>query len=243
MASVMLAAKPAQADCSKTTTVSVPYNWSVIRGGSQRADVSATNTGINTTVHGTGQNTFNASYTVNLNFTPLTNYCSQLTPTPTQNILGVTGYFGGYLATSYLNIPGITDTTWAQAKASVKVLPAFTEYNLKSATEFTIDESQAASVSVGVGSVVGVSGSVNTFATTGLGLPGFGGYSLASASLFVSANLTGQNSGTVNYAVAVPWETDSLPVIGSTVLFGLGLWGKSKLAQKQINKEEKNEDT
>jgi hypothetical protein len=60
MASVMLAAKPAQADCSKTTTVSVPYNWSVIRGGSQRADVSATNTGINTTVHGTGQNTFNA---------------------------------------------------------------------------------------------------------------------------------------------------------------------------------------
>jgi hypothetical protein len=50
-------------------------------------------------------------------------------------------------------------------------------------------------------------------------------------------------SASPNYAVAVPWETDSLPVIGSTVLFGLGLWGKSKLAQKQINKEEKNEDT
>lgn len=242
MASVMLAAKPAQADCTKTTTVSVPYNWSVIRGGSQSANVSAKNTQYNTTVPGTGENTFNGSYTVNLNFTPLTNYCSQLTPTPTQNILGVTGFFSGYLATSYINIPGISDTTWAQAKASVNVLPAFTEYNLKNAAQLTIGESQSASISVGVGSVVGVSGSVNTFATTGYGFPGID-YSLASASLFVSANLTGQNSGTVNYAVAVPWETDSLPVIGSTVLFGLGLWGKSKLAQKQINKEEKNEDT
>ena len=242
MASVMLAAKPAQADCSQTTTVSVPYNWSVIRGGSQRADVSAENTKYNTTVPGTGQNTFNASYTVNLNFTPLTNYCSQLTPTPTQNILGVTGYFSGYLATTYLNIPGITDTTWAQAKASVNVLPAFTEYNLKSSAELSIDESQSASINVGVGSVVGVSGSVNTFATTGIGIPGID-YSLASASLFVTGGLTGQNSGTVSYAVAVPWETDSLSVIGSTVLFGLGLWGKNKLAQKQINKEETNEDT
>jgi hypothetical protein len=32
-------------------------------------------------------------------------------------------------------------------------------------------------------------------------------------------------------ATAVPWETDALPVIGSTVLFGLGLWAKSKFAK------------
>lgn len=242
MASVMLAAKPAQADCSQTTTVSVPYNWSVIRSGSQSANVIAENTQYNTTVPGTGQNTFNASYTVNLNFTPLTNYCSQLTPTPTQNILGVTGYFSGYLATTYSNIPGVTDATLAHAEASVNVLPAFTKYDLKNAADLNIDESQAASISVGVGSVVGVSGSVNTFATTGFGIPG-SDYSLASASLFVTGDLTGQNSGTVNYAVAVPWETDALSVIGSTVLFGLGIWGKCKLSQKQINKEDKNEET
>jgi hypothetical protein len=30
---------------------------------------------------------------------------------------------------------------------------------------------------------------------------------------------------------AVPWETDALPVIGSTVLFGLGLWTKRKFAK------------
>jgi hypothetical protein len=30
---------------------------------------------------------------------------------------------------------------------------------------------------------------------------------------------------------AVPWETDALPVVGSTFFFGLGLWGKHKLAQ------------
>ena len=28
---------------------------------------------------------------------------------------------------------------------------------------------------------------------------------------------------------AVPWETDSLPIIGSTIIFGLGLWAKCKL--------------
>ena len=33
---------------------------------------------------------------------------------------------------------------------------------------------------------------------------------------------------------AVPWETDTLPLVGSTVLFGLGLWAKQKLAQKKL---------
>ena len=32
-------------------------------------------------------------------------------------------------------------------------------------------------------------------------------------------------------ATAVPWETDALPVIGSTVLFGAGLWAKRKFAK------------
>jgi hypothetical protein len=30
---------------------------------------------------------------------------------------------------------------------------------------------------------------------------------------------------------AVPWETDALPVVGSTILFGLGVWGKRKFAK------------
>jgi hypothetical protein len=33
----------------------------------------------------------------------------------------------------------------------------------------------------------------------------------------------------------VPWETDALPVIGSTVLFGFGLWAKSKSAKSNKN--------
>lgn len=41
-----------------------------------------------------------------------------------------------------------------------------------------------------------------------------------------------QFSGT---AVAVPWETDALPVVGSTILFGLGVWSKRKSA-KSIQK-------
>jgi hypothetical protein len=38
--------------------------------------------------------------------------------------------------------------------------------------------------------------------------------------------------------VAVPWETDALPVLGSTVLFGLGIWWKSKPAQRKNNKKD-----
>jgi choice-of-anchor C domain-containing protein len=32
---------------------------------------------------------------------------------------------------------------------------------------------------------------------------------------------------------AVPWETDALPVVGSTVLFGFGLWCKNKRSQNR----------
>ena len=111
-------------------------------------------------------------------------------------------------------------------------------------TQIEFNDVKSGSVSVGVGSVVGVSGSVNTYAATGpTAIPSLNPGSLASASVFATAKLTGENSGTVNYTVPVPWETDALSVIGSTVLFGLGLWGKSKLAQKQRNKEETNEDT
>ena len=37
---------------------------------------------------------------------------------------------------------------------------------------------------------------------------------------------------------AVPWETDALSVVGSTVLFGLGIWWKSKPAQKKTDKKD-----
>jgi len=32
----------------------------------------------------------------------------------------------------------------------------------------------------------------------------------------------------ITVATAVPWETDALPVVGTTILFGLGVWAKSK---------------
>jgi hypothetical protein len=39
-------------------------------------------------------------------------------------------------------------------------------------------------------------------------------------------------------ATAVPWETDTLPLIGSTVLFGFALWGKQKLAKSQKERKD-----
>jgi len=34
--------------------------------------------------------------------------------------------------------------------------------------------------------------------------------------------------------VAVPWETDALPLIGSTVIFGFGIWAKRRFAQNKL---------
>lgn len=50
------------------------------------------------------------------------------------------------------------------------------------------------------------------------------------------ASLTNSTAGPAldNVVVtAVPWETDALSVVGSTILFGLGLWRKNKVSQKR----------
>jgi hypothetical protein len=41
---------------------------------------------------------------------------------------------------------------------------------------------------------------------------------------------TGVSSLTLSNAQiqAVPWETDALPVVGTTLLFGIGIWRKYK---------------
>jgi choice-of-anchor C domain-containing protein len=51
---------------------------------------------------------------------------------------------------------------------------------------------------------------------------------------FTSLNNSGAGPALDNVVVtAVPWETDALSVVGSTVLFGFGLWCKNKLSQKR----------
>jgi len=63
------------------------------------------------------------------------------------------------------------------------------------------------------------------FVNTGLTNAAFGAY---------STSITGVGNVTLGNVTDVPWETDSLPVVGSTVLFGAGMWGKRKFAQKKI---------
>ena len=50
-----------------------------------------------------------------------------------------------------------------------------------------------------------------------------------------STNFSGADyaivSSTLSPATPVPWETDALPVVGSTILFGLGVWAKRKSAK------------
>jgi len=62
-----------------------------------------------------------------------------------------------------------------------------------------------------------------------------------------SALITSFNAGTAYYnihtttfgggeirAFAVPWETDALSVVGTTLLFGFGIWRKNKPSQRNL---------
>ena len=65
--------------------------------------------------------------------------------------------------------------------------------------------------------------------------------------LYVNTNGGDVNTTSINSEiVAVPWETDALPVVTSTILFGLGLWLKRKYQENKysqdFNKEQVNND-
>ena len=66
------------------------------------------------------------------------------------------------------------------------------------------------------------------FVNTGYSNNHFGAY---------NSSITGVGNVTLGDVAAVPWETDALPVVGSTVLFGAGMWAKRKFAQKKIGIE------
>jgi hypothetical protein len=62
---------------------------------------------------------------------------------------------------------------------------------------------------------------------------------------YVNTNGGKVNTTSINSEiVAVPWETDALPVVTSTILFGLGLWLKRKYQENKysqdFNKEQVN---
>jgi hypothetical protein len=68
-------------------------------------------------------------------------------------------------------------------------------------------------------------------------------YAVNDAGLFIdlSGNVTNDPNQYLKVATlnseahGVPWETDALSVIGSTVLFGFGIWAKSKSAKSNKN--------
>ena len=46
------------------------------------------------------------------------------------------------------------------------------------------------------------------------------------------SNFIGTDDSIVSSTLTpVPWETDALPVVGTTILFGLGVWAKRKSAK------------
>ncbi|QJB46797.1 hypothetical protein [Dolichospermum flos-aquae] len=59
--------------------------------------------------------------------------------------------------------------------------------------------------------------------------PTSGNYQVAMGVLDVTDSMGVSTLALSNVQVqAVPWETDTLPVLGSTILFGIGVWTKRK---------------
>lgn len=79
--------------------------------------------------------------------------------------------------------------------------------------------------------LTGISSQPISFLLSSANTQGFG---------FVVQNTTsGANSSFTisNFnAVGVPWETDALPVLGTTILFGAGVWAKQKFTRVKFQK-------
>ena len=92
--------------------------------------------------------------------------------------------------------------------------------------DWTFNTSDSDQAFVSIGNAIQVLSSSNpysyTFATSG-------SYQIAMGVLDVTDS-TGSSTLTLSNAQieAVPWETDALPVVGTTLLFGIGIWKKYK---------------
>ena len=135
-----------------------------------------------------------------------------------------------YATNTIYDLTGISGTvTNRGSSASVSTVVVF----LGSVNEFVWDGTTGIALSVGG---IGFSDSSNSynlynrngsifsdtpadFSSSGLG------------TVINNADTSGDLTISSLTPAAVPWETDALPVIGSTVLFGLGLWAKKKFAK------------
>jgi hypothetical protein len=90
----------------------------------------------------------------------------------------------------------------------------------------TSDQDQAF---VSIGNEIALLSGSNPYSYT---FPTSGNYQVAMGVLDVWDS-TGVSTLTLSNAQIqpVPWETDTLPVLGSTVLFGIGVWAKRKYAR------------
>lgn len=52
---------------------------------------------------------------------------------------------------------------------------------------------------------------------------------------YVNIHSSSYGTGEIRgFVTAVPWETDALSVVGTTLLFGFGIWKKNKLSQRNL---------
>jgi hypothetical protein len=116
----------------------------------------------------------------------------------------------------------IPDTTYGSAIKQTLTFNAGDQFSFN----WNFNTSDSDQAFVAIGNAISVLSGSNpysyTFATSG-------NYQVAMGVLDVTDS-TGISSLTLSNAQiqAVPWETDALPVVGTTLLFGIGIWKKYK---------------
>ena len=176
---------------------------------------------------------------LNITYTFDSSFSAQ--PSVSQTVSGLTGTFPGSNSSNntfaaddngiYLNNAGGFGN---QFNISFNQAVKFLSYSV---TNEVIDSGQTATFALsnpnGAGSTGNNLASVGNFDFSNQFSLNAGQTSTLTASLSDPDNNIAQiQSITVDYTpTAVPWETDALPVVGSTILFGLGLWAKRKSAK------------
>ena len=152
----------------------------------------------------------------------------------------------GIIATSSLNVTPSLYVGWYSIDPIIQFHFA-NQVNVNSLTIYFDEEGEESDVNTPNNVTIAMGGDLydSGVLATGSGPSAytFSGLNLTGNSLDLTLNRrTGMPAGhsyvmlsEVTFdAVAVPWETDALPVVGTTLIFGLGVWSKRRNTQKHL---------
>ena len=220
--------------------VVVPFTWTLNQTtgpGKNNVSLFQENNGpiFNTT---SGTDVLNGSFTIGKSHNAPAAFCARLDALPQTVQLNLQGILDGTFANTTLggSIQGALIETYTKTNGTIDLLPAFAE-QIQGTGSGIFGITRTAIKNVGEG-ITPYTGTIDVSTKFGFGSGTLGDEIALFSQLRINGNLAGQTNFDIRYTVPVPWETDSLALIGSTVIFGLGLWSKQKFAQRRKDKKD-----